>query len=136
MANEGETRKTTKPYQLTFDHKPGYLHAVLTGPEDSIDISMQSWSEIARRCRERGYQKVLIEENLGTQLSLSEMYQVVSKLAKTDFFGIQVAYVDRKAVPNPDNAFGESVALNLGIKGKIFDKVGEAERWLIAQPPR
>ena len=132
MTNEDETRKAAKPYQLTFNHKPGYLHAVLTGPQDSIDISMQSWSEIARMCRERGYRKVLIEENLGTPLSLAAMYQVVSKLAKTEFFGIQVAYVDRKAVPHPDNTFGETVAVNFGIDGKTFDSVDKAERWLLS----
>lgn len=49
------------------------------------------------------------------------------------FFGIRIAFVDRYIEQMDLNRFGELVAINRGIYGKIFNKFTEAENWLLAE---
>ena len=53
---------TYKPYELSFEYRPEYLYAYVTGEEDSYEISKQFWLEIAAECKRSDVKKVLIEE--------------------------------------------------------------------------
>jgi len=44
---------------------------------------------------------------------------------------VRVAFFDRYAEQNQLNEFGELVAVNRGITGKIFNDIQTAEEWLL-----
>jgi len=120
-------------YELKMQQRPGYLHAYVYGAADSKAIDRSYFSRIAARCRRGGYNNVLIEEDLGTQLSTAEIFDVVSSSAKLAD-GTRVAFFDRHASHRPGNLFGETVAVNRGVCVKVCDTLEQAEAWLLAGP--
>ncbi len=120
-----------KPYTLEFEQRPEYLYAYVRGEKDSLEISLQYWKEIADECWRAGYKKVFIEEDIKEEVSIIEMYQFTSEIPNIGFSGIRVAFVDRHLNQQELNKFGELVATNRGVNGKIFNSSEEAEEWLL-----
>ncbi len=121
-----------KPYTLEFEQRPEYLYAYVRGEKDSLEISLQYWKEIADECWRAGYKKVFIEEDIKEEGSTIEMYQFSSELPNIGFSGIRVAFVDRHLDQQELNKFGELVATNRGVNGKVFNSSQEAEEWLLS----
>jgi len=121
-----------KSYNLTFEEREGYLFAGVTGEADNIEISSQYWKEIADKCKTDAIKKVLIVEDLPGGASMTDVYEVASALPQLGFFGIKIAFVDAHLDQQDVNEFGELVAVNRGLYGKIFNDVSEAEKWLLA----
>jgi len=121
-----------KPYTLEFEQRPEYLYAYVRGEKDSLEISLQYWKEIADECWRAGYNKVFIEEDINGEMSIIEMYQFTSEISNIGFSGIRVAFVDRCLNQRELNTFGELVATNRGLNGKIFNSSEEAEEWLLS----
>jgi hypothetical protein len=122
-----------KPYDLSFQYRPRYLYVYVTGERDSYEISKQYWQEIAAECRRSDCKKVLIEEDITEIVSTGEMYKIASEIPQMGFFGIRIAFVDRRIEHQDLNQFGELVATNRGIYGKIFNDVEESEKWLLSE---
>lgn len=120
-----------KLYQLTFEQRPEYLYAYITGDRDSYEISRGFWLEIAEMSQNTGYKKVLIEEDIPEAVSISDMYRLATELPQMGFYGVRVAFMDRYAEQNDLNEFGELVAVNRGMMGKIFNDINAAEEWLL-----
>jgi hypothetical protein len=127
MPDEGPT----KPYDLTFEHRNGYLYAYVEGDNDSYEISRAFWQEIADAVSQTGAGKVLIDENIVQSVSIAEVFQLASELPKMGFGSTRIAFVDRYLDQHEVNSFGELVAVNRGLNGKAFNDVGEAESWLL-----
>jgi hypothetical protein len=125
------TEEEKNSYKLTFEERDGYLFAGVTGETDNVDISSQYWKEIADKCKNDGTKKVLIVEDLPGGASMTEVYEVASALPQLGFFGIKIAFVDAHLDQQDVNRFGELVAVNRGLYGKIFNDVSEAEKWLL-----
>ena len=122
-----------KPYNIKFEHRAEYLYVYVSGKKDSVEISTQYWNEIAGECRKTNYKKVLVEEDIPQAVaSVFELYQFASQLPKLGFAGIYIAFVDRYIEQNELNEFVELVAGNRGLKGRVFNDVGEAEKWLLS----
>ncbi len=121
-----------KPYTLEFEKRPEYLYAYVRGEKDSLEISLQYWKEIADECWRAGYRKVFIEEDINGEMSIIEMYQFTSEISNIGFSGIRVAFVDRRLNQQELNKFGELVATNRGVNGKVFNSSEEAEGWLLS----
>lgn len=130
---ESDKAGASKPYQITFEFRPEYLYVYVTGEHDSYEISKQYWQEVADFCGENKISKVLIEEDIPESVSLTEVYRLASEIPMMGFFGIRVAFVDRFIEHNELNQFGELVAVNRGLHGKIFNDIKEAEKWLLAE---
>ena len=120
-----------KPYKIEFDYRPDYLYACVSGEKDSLDISRRYWHEIADECKKTKCNKLLIVEDIKEIVSLPEMYQIASEIPQMGFFGIRIAFVDQYIEQQTLNEFDEIVAANRGIRGKIFDNIAEAEKWLL-----
>ena len=134
MASDKLNKRTaSKLYKLSFEHRPQYLYAFVEGEKDSYEISKQYWQEIAVECNEHGFKKVLIEEDIKENVSMSEMYRLTSELPQLGFLGIRIAFVDRQIEQQLLNQFGETVALNRGILGGIFPNFAAAEKWLLSE---
>lgn len=122
-----------KLYDIRFEHRTEYLYAYVSGEEDNIEISTQYWNEIAEECRQGNYKKVLVEEDITEAIaSVIELYQFAAELPKYGFAGIYIAFVDRYIEQNELNKFVELVATNRGLKGRVFNDVTEAEKWLLS----
>jgi len=61
------------------------------------------------------------------------MYQIASEIPQMGFLGIRIAFVDQYIEQQSLNEFGEIVATNRGIHGKIFSDFDEAEKWLLSK---
>lgn len=120
-------------YKLTFQHRDKYLYAFVEGDHDSYEISAAFWKEILNESMRVGAAKILVEEDLGEIISMSEMYNLGSDMASLGFTGICVAFVDRQAHHFESNLFGELVASNRGMLFRNFSSVQEAETWLLSQ---
>ena len=122
----------TKPYKLTFQLTPEYLHARVEGDRDSYEISIAYWQEIAAECERLDVARLLVEEDIPEMGDYSDMYRIASELPDM-FLGIAIAFVDRYADQAELNSFGELVAQNRGVRGRYFSDAEKAEDWLLAQ---
>jgi hypothetical protein len=130
--------KRTEPkirYELKLQQRPGYLYAYVYGPADHMAIDRSYFARIAARCKKGGYGKVLIEEDLGTQLSTTDIFDVVTEAVPLAD-GTRIAFFDRHASHHDGNLFGETVAVNRGVTVKVCDSVEQAEAWLLNDATR
>jgi len=121
-----------KSYRITFDSRPDYLYALVEGNAGTFEISIGYWREIAAECEARQVSKLLIEEDIADMVSVADMYNIASEIPPM-YRGVTIAFVDRRAEQSELNAFGELVALNRGVVGKLFTNVAAAEKWLLSQ---
>ena len=121
----------TKPYVINFEGRNGYLYAYAQAEKDSYEISLDFWTQIAQRCKENGFSKVLVEEDFGTDNSTIDMYELVSQGHQIGLTGLKIAFVDRHLTQIDNNLFGETVARNRGLLAKVFTDTKEAEAWLL-----
>ena len=123
-------------YQLTFDQKPGYLHATVTGSNSRENV-MRYMEEIGRECAERGCARVLIEERLeGPRLGTTDVFRIAAEGSRRARGALEsIAYVDVHA-EGRSMEFAETVAVNRGLPVAVFRTVGDAERWLLADHNR
>lgn len=122
-----------KPYRLTFEHRASYLYAYVEGEHDNYEISRAFWQEIADEVDRIGIDKVLIDENIVESVSMAEVFQLASEIPKMGFGSTRVAFVDRYLDQQEVNSFGELVAVNRGLRGKVFNDITEAETWLMTR---
>lgn len=120
-------------YRISFEYRPEYLYVYVSGEHDSYEISLRYWREIADECSKNEVKKVLIDEDIPEAISMGEMYRLASEIPQLGFFGIRIAFVDRYIEQQDSNEFGELVAQNRGMYGKIFNDFNAAETWLLSQ---
>lgn len=130
MSSEPSSQPSANLYRLTFEVRPSYLYAYVEGDHDSYEISRAYWQAIATESKRLGIRKVLIDENIQENASMADVFQLASELPAMGFG--KVAIVDRYLDQQEINSFGELVALNRGLNGKIFNDVAEAEAWLLS----
>ena len=124
-----------KPYRLEFEPRKNYLVATVSGDADSVAVSLAYWAEVAAECRKRGAARVLVIETMKQKPTAFEVFEVASRLREVGMGGIviAIAFVDTELDQLPENLFGETVATNRGILGKVFNRVPDAEAWLEAR---
>ena len=118
-------------YSLTIMQKPGYLHAIVTGP-NTLENVMAYLHAIESEGISRGCPRVLIEERLdGPRLGTLDVFDLASQGSATPFFEA-IAYVDVNAQGDLMK-FAENIAVNRGMPVKVFGSVADAERWLLGR---
>jgi hypothetical protein len=127
-----KSSEETKPYVMKFEQRAGYLYAYAQAEKDSYEISLDFWTQAAKRCKENGFSKLLVEEDFGTDNSTIDMYEIVSQGHQIGLTGVKIAFVDRHLTQIDNNLFGETVARNRGLFAKVFTDVKEAEEWLLS----
>jgi hypothetical protein len=125
--------EVSKPYQLTFIYRSQYLHAIVEGIEDSVEISDAYWTEIARECKRGKLKKVLVEERIEGNVSLAEAFDVGEKNSKKDFGHAVVAFVDIYEDHDGINEFASRVSNNRGRLIRCHESIAQAEKWLLSQ---
>ena len=118
-------------YNLTVEHNPAYLHAIVTGRNTRENV-VRYLEEICRECTARNCYRVLIEERLeGERLGTLDVFEIASQ-GSSRAFGLlkSIAYVDVNAEGGLMQ-FAETVAVNRLVPVKVFAKVADAEAWLL-----
>lgn len=128
-----KTPDFSKLYELSYEYRPQYLYVYVKGEQDSYEISKQYWQEVANECKKSNCKKVLIDEDITENVSMTEMYKFASEILQLGFLGIRVAFVDRRSEQQQLNKFGETVATNRGLFSRVFNDTEEAEKWLLSE---
>ncbi len=117
-------------YELTITPKPGYLHAVVTGPNTAENV-LGYLQAVLQACETQACPRVLIEERLeGPRLGTLSVFEVASEASRRVEGKLKaIAYVDVNAEGRLMQ-FAENVAVNRGLPVKVFTSVNAAERWL------
>lgn len=126
---------STRGYQLAIEQKPGYLHAVVTGP-NSLENVVGYLDEVLGECIARGCYRLLIEERLeGPRLRTVEVFGIVSRgTQKVGGILRAIAFVDVNAEGDLMR-FAETAATNRGLPIALFPTVAEAEAWIVRTRP-
>ena len=118
-------------FDLTITEKPGYAHAVITGPNTEENVAGYI-DRLLRECAARRCRRVLIEERLeGPRLYTIKAYQIAAQgasRAKGAFD--RIAYVDVNSDGGALLRFAGALAADHHIPVRIFATVAEAEDWL------
>ncbi len=117
-------------YRLVWELREGVLYASIFGEQDSFELTMSAVLEIAKVCRERKAEKLLVEHEVPGALTSTEIYNIAKELPDL-FLGVQVAFVIHDATVPVNPEFLQLVARNRGANGRLFETVAEAERWLL-----
>jgi hypothetical protein len=133
-----DDRAPDAAYRCTVERRAGYLHVSVNG-ENTPENVRRTLSEVLRACVAHGCARVLLEEHLtGPSLSTVEAFEIASEGSLNARSIVQqIAYVDTN--PEHDSSlleFVETVALNRGVRVRVFGTVGEAEAWLASLPQR
>ena len=123
-------------YTLEFSSADGILRAHVTGERDDFAISMAWWKAIAveaRRVRPAG---VLIVEKFNNNLPIGELSELIDVIARLDFAGALIAYVDLAPCTPNHHDLSETMAINRGMAGRVFADEASARAWLLAERPR
>jgi hypothetical protein len=119
--------KKSKSYKVTLTQKLGYVHAVATG-ENSVENMKAYLEDLVRECAARGDRRVLVEERfVGPRLGMVDIFDLASAISESARGLFEaIAYVD-----NDLNAkFGENVAVNRGLRVRVFRTIDDAASWL------
>jgi hypothetical protein len=117
-------------YTLTLGQERDYLHAIVTG-ENSEAAVRGYMAEILRECASHDCSRLLIEERLeGPRLSAAPVFRIAADGAERAFeHFLTIAYVDTYATGDLMR-FAEDVAVNRGVRVRVFCSLSDAEAWL------
>ena len=124
-------------YWLSYDDRPGYLFARVQGLTDSLATSISFWQEIALEARERGAQRLLVQESFRNGVSAAEtldLCQFLSELfERLSLQHLRIAFLDEQPSQLEENQHAERTATDYGLCVKVFADLSEAEAWLLAE---
>ena len=119
--------------EVRFENRDAYLLAHITGRGEELESTRATWRSIAAECKQRGFARVLILEEIEGELPFMEQYAFADGLSQLGFDGTKVAFVDVKPEQFTNNKFAEDVAVNRGAHGRMFQTVADAEAWLLSR---
>ncbi len=117
-------------YELTFEHRPGYLFASIDAETIDSDGVIEYLREVANKCHEAECDKLLVVRNIPVTLGIANQF-----LTTTDFVtmlkGIKAAFVNPYPHNDSELEFAITVANNRGGNIHLFRDVQPAEEWLM-----
>ena len=118
---------------MRFEERPGYLLAHVSGPRDTLDVSLGYWRAIVAEVQRSGHTRLLVVEDFPNDISTLDMLRVVNFLVDLGLRHVRTAFVDKRNDHLARNLLGEVVVVAHGLPAKVFASVQEAERWLLKQ---
>ena len=113
---------------ITVEELDNYLAFRVVG-EDSVEVSLSYFHQVADTCNQKGFKKALIIEDLEGHLSTSEIFDVTEQLPAA-LRGLTVAFIDLRPDHASENRFGETVSRNRGCNIRVFNDINDARDWL------
>jgi hypothetical protein len=123
-------------YDYKIEDRQQYIRVEISGkrtPGNELEDIAPIWSEATQTCRERKINKLLAVLKLTGTMSIIASYNVVKFADRIGWSReLRVALVDLGGVPDRNNLFTETVAVNRGYQLKVFRDEQEALTWLIS----
>jgi hypothetical protein len=123
--------ETAKPYNLTFDERPAYLYAHLTGDTISVEIIRDYIAEVVAKSNATGKRRIMLYRDIPAVLPESQTFFTVRDSLEA-LRGKKLALVNPHAGIQKELAFAVTVGLNRGGNYADFTNIDAAERWLLA----
>jgi hypothetical protein len=127
-------------YKVTIREKPDHIRVKVKGqwnPENELDDSLSVWIQVADFCRKRQKKGVIyilsvwdVPGHLST-VSAFEIGNAALEISRGLKFKLAVVQLHEERLK--DSLFAEKVAVNRGIRAKVFDNEREAKKWLLGQ---
>ena len=126
-------------YRCTVESRTGYLHLSVRG-ENTVANVRRILSDVVAACAQHGCSRVLrrgTPERSEPGHAWRRSRSSPKAARRRDRLVQQIAYVDTN--PEHDSSlldFVETVAVNRGVRVRLFATVPEAEAWLASLPAR
>jgi len=122
----------SKPYELVFEERPGYLYARITAPRVKPGMAFSWLADVADKCADVCCERLLVERDIPEPPTSHALVAINQFVGMRD--GQPVAFV------NPhDGLVGETLrtqieaGATLGARVAYFEDIPTAEEWLIAE---
>lgn len=119
-------------YRLTIEKHPTYLRAKGEGPRTAENV-LRYFRETHDACVSTGILDVLMEMSFtGAGFDFSTIFAVISERAPHGLKLGRIAYVESSPEQAPRAEFAETMAVNRGVRVKLFPDLDAARKWLTA----
>ncbi|HET9836408.1 MAG TPA: hypothetical protein VFP88_08720 [Rhodanobacteraceae bacterium] len=131
MSQPPDHPRSTTPYTLVFENAGDYLRVEISGPGDSLEVSLAYWREIATECERRGTRALLVVDLFENEpLKPAEIEQVIEAMRNSYIQNVRVAYCELNSAVVSQAEYGELTAREAGFTVRVFAGEQEAELWL------
>ncbi|HEX6614491.1 MAG TPA: hypothetical protein VF022_11555 [Rhodanobacteraceae bacterium] len=126
-----DASKPNDSHELRFESRGDYLRAEVSGPGDSLQVSLAYWCEIAQECERRDVRALLVVDLFENEpLEPAEVDQVIEAMRDSYMRCVRVAYCESNSAAVPQAEYGELTAREAGFSVRVFASEHEAELWL------
>lgn len=116
---------------IEFEFRDTYLFARVSGLTVTVAAAIGCWRQIGAECRRVGAARVLVENALRQQLSVTDRFEVSQSIPRLfDLREVRIALLDQRQLNFEQERFGEDVAVNRGAWLRVFDDLSAAIDWL------
>ncbi|HEX7130772.1 MAG TPA: hypothetical protein VF217_12020 [Rhodanobacteraceae bacterium] len=131
MDSPPDSSKADRSHDLRFESRGDYLRVEVSGPGDSLEVSLAYWREIADECERRGARALLVIDLFENDpLEPAEVDQVIAAMRDSYMRRVRVAYCESNSAAVPQAEYGELTAREAGFTVRVFPDEHEAELWL------
>lgn len=131
MSPPSEPPNPFAPYELRFESRGDYLRVEVSGPADSLEVSLAYWRDIADECERRGTRALLVADLFENEpLKPAEVGRVIEAMRDTYMQHVRVAYCELNSAVVSQAEHGELTAREAGFTVRVFASEHEAELWL------
>jgi hypothetical protein len=131
MSQRPDHPRSTPPYSLAFENAGDYLRVEISGPGDSLEVSLAYWRDIADECERRGARALLAVDLFENEpLEPAEVEQVIEAMRNSYMQNVRVAYCELNSAAVSQAEYGELTAREVGFTVRVFASEHEAELWL------
>ncbi|HEX7130771.1 MAG TPA: hypothetical protein VF217_12015 [Rhodanobacteraceae bacterium] len=121
----------SRPYDLRFTDRGDYLFASVKGDEDSAEITLAYWREIAAECARRGATRLLVFDDLqGEPASPQDFALISAGLRGSGLERVRIAFHEPVSSNLRLVEHGELAFREAGFTLRVFGSEREAELWL------
>jgi len=120
-----------KSFRLRFEDRPHYLVAIVSGNEDSLEVSVAYWQRVLAECRtRRAGNLLLVDEIDGPPMQADTLAQLIARFEGTGLEAIRIAFVELVTANVPLMEHGQILAMEKGFQARVFSRMDDADRWL------
>lgn len=116
---------------MRFEDRTDYLYVEVTGPEDSLAITLAYWRAVAAECSRRNTTHLMVCDRLrGEPASVDDFEKLADGLHDTGLERVRIAFHESIGEHLRFVEHGELAMLAAGFTLRVFGSDREAEIWL------
>ena len=126
-----EAGQAGQPFQLHFTDRGDYLFATVKGDQDSAEITLAYWRELAAECVRRGAPRLLVCDDLhGEPATPEDFSRLSAALRGSGLERVRIAFHEPVSANLRLVEHGELAFREAGFTLRVFGSEREAELWL------